>query len=164
VASSFGLKVEAPKNMPWIQNVNTNNLSCPTEKAMAIRFILLVEDDADDAYLSMRVIEKFCSDKIIVARDGEEANDLLQKMADDATLKWVRLVLLDINLPKISGIGVLQTIRSTPVLRNLPVVILSSSDDDIDQQRCRELGILDYICKPITVGRLRGVFSRAKDS
>src|SRR6185369_16147601 len=86
------------------------------EKAMPERYILLVEDNADDAYLAMRVIGKVSSDKVIVARDGEEATDLLEKMTADAAHRRIRLVLLDLKLPKISGIEVLQTIRSTPML------------------------------------------------
>jgi two-component system, response regulator len=73
-------------------------------------------------------------------------------------------VLLDLKLPKISGIEVLQTIRSTPELRDLPVAVLTSSDNDVDQERCRELGILDYIYKPMTVERLQRVLSRKTES
>jgi CheY-like chemotaxis protein len=131
---------------------------------MADRYILMIEDDADDVYLSTRVIEKICSDIIIVARDGEEACNLLHKMAGDTTLERIRLVLLDINLPKINGIGVLQAIRFTPALRNLPVAILSSSNNKEDQERCRELGVLDYICKPLTADRLQSTFLPNKDA
>lgn len=131
---------------------------------MQERFILLIEDNADDAYLAMRVIAKVCSDQVVVARDGEEAVDLIQKAAADGAQQRIRLVLLDLKLPKISGIEVLEAIRTTPALRDLPVVVLTSSDNDLDQERCRELGILDYIYKPMTVDRLQRVFSRKKES
>jgi two-component system, response regulator len=131
---------------------------------MRVRYILLIEDNADDAYLAMRVIGKVCSDKVIVARDGEEAEDMLQKVARDEAHPQISLVLLDLKLPKISGIEVLQTIRSTPELRDLPVAVLTSSDNDVDQERCRELGILDYIYKPMTVERLQRVLSRKTES
>src|SRR5689334_19711251 len=114
---------------------------------MAERYIVLIEDNADDAYLAMRVIGKVCPDKVIVARDGEEANDLLQKMTADAAHDRIRLVLLDLKLPKVSGIEVLEAIRANPELRELSVVVLTSSDNDMDQERCRELGCLDYIYK-----------------
>lgn len=130
---------------------------------MKDRYILLIEDNADDAYLATRVIGKVCSDQVIVARDGEEASDLLQKMVGDAAQTRIRLVLLDLKLPKISGIEVLQAIRSTPELRNLPVAVLTSSDNDLDQERCRELGILDYIYKPMSAERLQRVLSRNKE-
>ena len=128
------------------------------------RYILLIEDNADDAYLATRVISKVCSDKVIVARDGEEASNLLNRMADDEAHQQIRLVLLDLKLPKLSGIEVLQAIRATPALRNLPVAVLTSSDNDLDQESCRELGILDYIYKPMTADRLQKVLSREKDA
>jgi CheY-like chemotaxis protein len=131
---------------------------------MAESYILLIEDNPDDEFLASRIIGKVCSEKIIVARDGEEASDLLQRMADDESYQHIRLVLLDLKLPKINGLAVLQTIRTSAVLHSLPVVVLTSSDNDLDQERCRELGILDYIYKPMTVDRLQRVLSRNKDA
>ena len=127
-------------------------------------FIVLVEDNADDAYLAMRVIGKVCTDKVIVARDGEEAGLLLNKMAADGAHKQIRLVLLDLKLPKVSGIEVLQGIRAAPELKSLPVAVLTSSDNDLDQQRCRELGVLDYIYKPMTADRLQRVLGHDQDA
>jgi CheY-like chemotaxis protein len=134
------------------------------EKSMSMSYILLVEDNADDAFLASRIIAKVCTEKIIVARDGEEASRLLREMAEDGSYKQIRLVLLDLKLPKISGIAILQTIRSSAVLRNLPVAVLTSSDNDVDQERCRELGVLDYIYKPMTAARLQSVFWLDKDA
>jgi two-component system, response regulator len=128
---------------------------------MKERYILLVEDNADDAYLAMRVIGKVCADKVIVARDGEEAANILKKSV--AELAQIRLVLLDLKLPKVSGIEVLQGIRENPALRRLPVVVLTSSDNDLDQERCRELGVLDYIYKPMSADRLQLLLAREKD-
>jgi CheY-like chemotaxis protein len=130
---------------------------------MRERVILLIEDNADDAYLAMRVIGKVCTDKVIVARDGEEASSILEKMARDQVHQLIRLVLLDLKLPKMSGIEVLRTIRETPALRSLPVAVLSSSDNDLDQQSCWDLGILDYIYKPMTADRLQRVLLRETD-
>jgi CheY-like chemotaxis protein len=134
------------------------------EKTMAESYILLIEDNPDDAFLASRIIGKVCEDKIIVARDGEEANKLLQRMAEDASYLQIRLVLLDLKLPKINGIAVLQSIRSNSVLRGLPVAVLTSSDNDTDQEKCTELGVLDYIFKPMTADRLQRVLSREKDA
>lgn len=131
---------------------------------MAQSYILLIEDNADDAFLASRIIGKVCSDKIIVARDGEEASELLQSMADDATYKEIRLVLLDLKLPKVSGIAVLQGIRSSAVLSGLPVAVLTSSDNEFDQKKCRELGVLDYIYKPMTADRLQRLLSGKRDA
>jgi two-component system, response regulator len=131
---------------------------------MKEKIILLVEDNADDAYLAMRVIGKVCSDRVVVARDGEEASNLLDKMVADRAQQQIRLVLLDLKLPKMSGIEVLQGIRATPALMTLPVVVLTSSDNDLDQEHCRELGVIDYIYKPMTAERLQRVLSREKDA
>ena len=126
-------------------------------------YILLIEDNPDDAFLASRIIGKVCSEKIIVARDGEEANLMLQRMEHDASYKQIRLVLLDLKLPKVNGIAVLQAIRSSDVLRALPVAVLTSSDNDTDQEKCKELGVLDYIYKPMTADRLQRVLSGDKE-
>jgi CheY-like chemotaxis protein len=127
---------------------------------MAKSSILLVEDNPDDAFLASRVIAKVCGERIIVAKDGEEAVTLLKRMAEDGSFRELRLVLLDLKLPKIHGLEVLQGIRSNPVLAGLPVVVLTSSDNESDQQRCRELGVLDYIYKPMNAERLRDALTR----
>lgn len=131
---------------------------------MAESYIVLIEDNPDDAFLASRIIGKVCSDKVIVARDGEEATSLLQKMVLEASYKRIRLVLLDLKLPKISGIDVLHAIRSHAVLGGLPVAVLTSSENDLDQERCRALGVIDYIFKPMTADRLQRVLSRNKDA
>lgn len=118
-------------------------------------YILLIEDNPDDAFLAGRIIGKACADKILLARDGEEAAELLQRMVLDGSYRRIRLVLLDLKLPKISGLDLLQTIRDSDQLRTLSVAVLTSSDNEIDQERCSELGVLDYIFKPMTVQRLQ---------
>lgn len=134
----------------------------PGGEPMAESYIVLVEDNADDAFLASRIIGKVCRDKVIVAHDGEEANAILQRMAKDASYKQIRLVLLDLKLPKISGIEVLTAIRRSEVLHNLPVAVLTSSDNDRDQAKCGELEILDYIFKPMTAERLQRVLSQSE--
>lgn len=131
---------------------------------MKERFIVLVEDNADDAYLATRVIGKVCQHKVVVARDGEEACALLTKMANEQIQKDILLVLLDLKLPKVSGIEVLEAIRSNPLLHDLPVAILTSSDNEGDQVRCRELGVLDYLYKPMAADRLQRLLALEKDA
>ncbi|HBA86633.1 MAG TPA: response regulator [Geobacter sp.] len=127
---------------------------------MAESYILLVEDNPDDAFLATRIIGKVCPEKVLLARDGEEAIELLHRMTQDQSYKQIRLVLLDLKLPKISGLEVLQAIRSSDELRFLFVVVLTSSDNDLDQERCWELGVLDYIFKPMAAERLQSVLLR----
>lgn len=130
---------------------------------MTTSYILLIEDNPDDAFLASRIIGRVCADSILVAHDGEEANELLSRMAEDASYRQIRLVLLDLKLPKIDGICVLRGIRSSAELCCLPVAVLTSSDNDLDQQQCRELGIIDYIFKPMTAERLRRVLAADRD-
>ena len=124
---------------------------------MSESYILLIEDNPDDAFLASRIIGKVCADKILVARDGEEASELLQRMTLDESYRRIRLVLLDLKLPKISGLDILQAIRKSDALRPLSVVVLTSSDNESDQERCRDLGVVDYIYKPMTVESLQRV-------
>jgi CheY-like chemotaxis protein len=126
--------------------------------------ILLVEDNPDDAFLASRIIAKVTGEKIVVIRDGEEALEVLWSMAEDGSYREIRLLLLDLKLPKIHGLEVLEQIRNSPVLEALPVAVLTSSDNLRDQERCRELGVLDYIFKPMSADRLQRVLARHKDA
>jgi CheY-like chemotaxis protein len=130
---------------------------------MSEPYILLIEDNPDDAFLASRVIAKVLPEPIVVARDGEEATAHLMKAAKEGSYREIRLVLLDLKLPKIHGLEVLRSIRSHVLLRNLPVVVLTSSDNEVDQERCRELGVLDYINKPMNVERFERALSRGKE-
>jgi len=130
---------------------------------MEERYIVLIEDNADDAYLATRVIGKLSPDKVIVARDGEEAEEMLNKMTREEAHKQIHLVLLDLKLPKVSGLEVLQSIRTTPELQDLEVVVLTSSEDEGDQERCRELGVRDYLFKPLTVDSWGRVLRRIEE-
>ena len=109
--------------------------------------ILLVEDNADDEQLTLRALRQSDIPNMIrVARDGAEAIDFL--FGKDA-LALPDLVLLDLKLPKISGLEVLQKIRSEDRSRALPVVILTSSDEERDIVKSYDLGANSYIRKPV---------------
>ena len=120
--------------------------------------ILLVEDNADDEALVIRALAKHnIKNEIVVAHDGVEALDLLlgeQRIAP-------RVVFLDLKLPKVGGLQVLERIRSDERTRLYPVVVLTSSDEPGDVARAYELGVNSYVRKPVefaqfveTVGRL----------
>jgi len=109
--------------------------------------ILLVEDDADHVELAMRALAKHgVANNVHVARDGAEALDRL--FGGGQALPEV--VLLDLKLPKISGLEVLRQIRENDNTRFLPVVVLTSSDEEQDLARAYELGVNSYICKPVS--------------
>jgi two-component system, response regulator len=109
--------------------------------------ILLVEDNADDEQLTLRAMRQSDIPNIIrVARDGAEAHDKL--FGEDAG-KLPDLVLLDLKLPKVNGLEVLQRIRSNEKTKTLPVVILTSSDEERDIVESYNLGANSYIRKPV---------------
>lgn len=106
--------------------------------------ILLVEDDPADLELTIRALKsRNLANRIVVARDGAEALEALS--GHDAP----RVVLLDLKLPKVDGLTVLQRIRQNPKTRTLPVVVLTSSREGPDIARCYELGVNSYIVKPV---------------
>ena len=110
--------------------------------------ILLVEDNSDDEQLTLRAMRQSEAPNIIrVARDGAEAIELL--FGPTAGRRQPDLVLLDLKLPKVSGLEVLQRIRSEPSTRTLPVVILTSSDEERDIVESYNLGENSYIRKPV---------------
>jgi len=116
--------------------------------------ILLAEDDDNDVRITRRAIKKGgLAATIDVARDGQEALDVLFRRPpfDDAARP--DLVSLDINLPKINGIEVLRTIKRDPVLQTIPVLMLTTSARNDDVNTAYALGANTYICKPIRFAR-----------
>jgi CheY-like chemotaxis protein len=114
--------------------------------AESTRMILLVEDDPDHELLTIRALKKSnVANTIRVARDGAEAIDLL--LGDEAVRPQV--ILLDLKLPKVDGLEVLRRIRESESTRMLPVVVLTSSDEERDVVRSYQLGVNSYIRKPV---------------
>lgn len=108
--------------------------------------ILLVEDNAEDLEMTLRALKQHrLANRIQVARDGAEA--LAYLSAPGSAMP--RVVLLDLKLPKLSGIEVLEAIRADERTRTLPVVVLTSSREGPDVKRCYELGVNSYIVKPV---------------
>ena len=110
------------------------------------KLILLVEDDPDHELLTIRALKKSnIANEIRVARDGEEAINLL--FGDDPISPQV--ILLDLKLPKVEGLEVLRRIRTSEKTKYLPVVVLTSSDEERDVVRSYQLGVNSYIRKPV---------------
>jgi two-component system response regulator len=111
--------------------------------------ILLVEDNPDDADLTVRALEKNDLAKgLVIARDGAEALQLLHGTPPGGRLA-PRVVLLDLNLPRIEGIEVLRRIRADERTRLLPVVVLTSSVEEADVVQGYRLGANGYVRKPV---------------
>jgi CheY-like chemotaxis protein len=116
------------------------------------KVILLVEDNSGDEALALRALRKSnIGDTVVVVRDGAEALDyLLGGRRDPAAVRAMpRLVLLDLNLPKIDGLEVLRRIRADERTKLLPVVILTSSGEERDIATGYGLGANSYVRKPV---------------
>lgn len=114
--------------------------------------ILLVEDNPKDLELTLVALEKtHLANEVIIARDGEEALDYLlyRGVWEERSKGNPAVVLLDLKLPKVDGLEVLQNIRNDQELRRLPVVILTSSREEQDLIRSYELGVNAYVVKPV---------------
>lgn len=130
--------------------------------------LLLVEDDSQDELLTLRALTKAgVGNRIDVVRDGQQALDYLfaeGEFCDRRGQPLPMVVLLDIHLPRLSGLDVLARLRQDPRTRLLPVVILTSSDEPVDRLRSYENGANSFVRKPVhfsefaeTVARL-GVY------
>jgi DNA-binding response OmpR family regulator len=114
--------------------------------------ILLVEDDPRDVELTLTALQEHnLANEVVTARDGEEALDYLfargkfNGRADGDPA----VILLDLKLPKVNGLEVLQQVRSNDRLKRLPVVVLTSSHEEKDVIRSYELGVNAYVVKPV---------------
>lgn len=122
---------------------------------MAYISILLVEDNADDCFLTTRVLRKLPVEvSIEISKNGDEA---LQRILGNIAAKeeLPSLILLDLQLPKVDGIKFLGKVRERYNEKELPVIVLSSSDNPLDIAVCRELGVSGYLAKPLDLSALR---------
>ncbi len=109
--------------------------------------ILVVEDNVDDSFLLTRQLARIDLDEQVrVIGDGQDA---LEFLLQTSPLPYA--VFLDLDLPRLSGIELLQEIRREPRLHNLPVIIMTSSIDPEDVEKCARLGVFAYLPKPIGV-------------
>jgi two-component system response regulator len=115
--------------------------------------ILLVEDNMDDAEMTIHALrKKSLANRLTHLPDGEEALDFLfgtGKYAGRNTNFKPKLILLDLKMPKVNGMEVLERVKSHSDTKNIPVVVLTSSKEDPDLKKCYELGANSYIVKPV---------------
>jgi CheY-like chemotaxis protein len=115
--------------------------------------ILLVEDNPKDLELTLLALERSqLANEVIVVRDGADALDCLRREGKFAT--WLdgnpAVILLDLKLPKVDGLEVLRTVRETPGLSSIPVVMLTSSQEESDLISAYSLGANAYVVKPVS--------------
>ena len=115
--------------------------------------ILFAEDSIDDTILTIRALEKSgFTHKLHHVKDGAEALDFLfcKGLYDKRNFREKpKLILVDLKMPKVSGMQVLEKVKSDPDLKSIPVVILTSSQEDPDMAKCYALGANSYIVKPV---------------
>lgn len=112
--------------------------------------ILLVEDNADDAELTRLALERHqLGGRVVHLTDGAQAIEYLFGPTGAADALEVRFIILDLKLPKVDGIQVLERLKSDPRTRSIPVVILSSSNQERDISRSYECGVNSYVVKPV---------------
>jgi CheY-like chemotaxis protein len=114
--------------------------------------ILLVEDDKRDLELTLVALERSqLANDVVIVRDGALALDYLLREGQhaDRIEGNPAVILLDLKLPKVNGLEVLRVVRSTPALRSIPVVMLTSSQEESDVLKSYELGVNAYVVKPV---------------
>jgi CheY-like chemotaxis protein len=124
--------------------------------------ILLVEDNADDIELTLRALNRTgLTNEVVTVRDGAQALDYLRREGNYVNRAEGRpaLILLDVKLPRVDGLEVLDQIKSDPDLKSLPVVMLTSSNHERDVMRAYQLGVNSYICKPTDFSEFQQVIN-----
>lgn len=115
--------------------------------------ILLIEDNPYDAEMTIRALKKNnLANKLVHLEDGQEALDFIFAEGNYANRKvedTPKVILLDLKMPKVNGIQVLQKIKADERTKNIPVVVLTSSKEDPDIKECYRLGVNSYVVKPV---------------
>jgi CheY-like chemotaxis protein len=114
--------------------------------------ILMVEDDPKDVELTLTALEEYnLANEVVVTRNGQEALDYLHRRGQyiNRSQENPAVILLDLKLPKVDGLEVLQDIRSDERLKMVPVIVLTSSHQEKDVMRSYKLGVNAYVVKPV---------------
>jgi len=118
-----------------------------------VRTILLAEDNANDVELTLMALKtNNVLSEVVVTRDGAETLDYLlrRRQYADREPGDPGLMLLDLKMPKVDGLEVLRQVKSSPTLRKIPVVVLTSSREEQDLVRSYDLGVNAYVVKPVS--------------
>jgi chemotaxis family two-component system response regulator Rcp1 len=116
------------------------------------RKIVIVEDNpADSKILRLALSERDPTIEMVVLEDGSKAIDFFTRAQAEGEISPCDLVLLDLNLPRVSGFEVLEFLKGQPGLKKIPVVVLSGSSSETDIERCYASCANSYVCKPIGI-------------
>jgi DNA-binding response OmpR family regulator len=118
----------------------------------ALGRILLIEDDPKDVELTMTALDEYkLANEVVLVTDGEEALDYLHRRGSFASRSHENpaVILLDLKLPKVDGIEVLQHVKANDTLKTTPVVVLTSSNEERDMVASYRLGVNAYVVKPV---------------
>src|SRR6187401_1227274 len=129
----------------------------------SLKRILLVEDNEHDVELTLAALEEYkLANEVIVAPDGVEALDYLFRRGahSDREAGNPVMVLLDLKLPKMDGLEVLKEVKSDPVLKFLPVIMLTSSREERDLVESYRLGVNAYVVKPVDFSQFVGAIEK----
>lgn len=119
-----------------------------------LRKILLVEDNPNDIELTIEALSECnLANRMVVLNDGVQAMEYLQYKGEyqNREVEDPAVILLDIKMPRMDGIEVLQEVKNDPQLKIIPVVMLTSSREEPDLKKCYELGVNAYIVKPVNI-------------
>ncbi len=114
--------------------------------------VLLVEDQPDDQFLTLRTLKKLRINNVAVANEGEEALRYLWGKADNGTYphsSLPELIILDLRMPKVDGFQFLERVNTDDRMKRIPVIVLTSSPQESDRAKCRALGVRAYLNKPL---------------
>jgi CheY-like chemotaxis protein len=128
------------------------------------KWILLAEDNVIDAELALRALKAEDADEVVLAADGSEALDCLfcRGSYENREAGHPALILLDLKMPKVDGLDVLRHVKGDSRLRQIPVVMFTSSREESDLIRCYELGANAYLVKPLAFADYRTVLQQVR--
>lgn len=136
-------------NKIWAGRIFYLPLKLDGKKYMEEIFILIAEDDADDRFLlNAAFVENGFEDRLQFVENGVELLDFLQELSNDVNARMPGFILLDLNMPKKDGREVLKELKQNPVLKKIPVIIFSTTNNEQEMKRCYECGANSYITKP----------------
>jgi CheY-like chemotaxis protein len=124
--------------------------------------LLVVEDDPADLELTLRALQELrLANPVQVARDGVEALEYIFGTTSGCPVRRPRAILLDLKLPKVGGLEVLERLKRNDATRDIPVIVMTSSREAPDLKRAYELGANSYLCKPVDFNAFVGVVRNA---